>query len=160
LRARAEKALPSLGEDWAALVTAAIRDAGGTCEPGNPRHQAALREQAEALERVTTRRLSALVGRAGSGKSSTVGALLRCGKLNADGILLLAPTGKARVRLGKATNAEAKTVAQFLYELKRYDPLYQRPLFAGEKYRKEKTVVIDECSMLTEDTLAAVLDAL
>jgi len=80
--------------------------------------------------------MSAEAARAGAGKSSAVGALLRCGKLNADGILLLAPTGKARVRLGKAANAEAKTAAQFLYELKRYDPRYQRPLFAREKYRK------------------------
>src|SRR5690606_20153667 len=37
----------------------------------------------------------------------------------------------------------------------------QRPRFHGkEKYRKERTVVIDECSMLTMDDLAAVLDAL
>jgi ATP-dependent exoDNAse (exonuclease V) alpha subunit len=36
----------------------------------------------------------------------------------------------------------------------------QRPLFAGDKYREEKTVVIDECSMLTMDDLLAVLEAL
>jgi ATP-dependent exoDNAse (exonuclease V) alpha subunit len=100
-----------------------------------------LKEQAEALERVTTRKLSALVGRAGTGKSSVVGALMRCKKLNAEGILLLAPTGKARVRLGKATSAEAMTVAQFLYGLDRYDPVRQRPLFTGQLHRKEKTVV-------------------
>jgi len=52
-------------------------------------------------------------------------------------------------------------VAQFLHRLGRYDGARQRPRFTGkEKHRKEKTVVIDECSMLTMDDLAAVLEAL
>ena len=69
-------------------------------------------------------------------------------------MLLLAPTGKARVRLQRATGREASTIAQFLYRLDRYDGARQRPLFTGtETHRKEKTVVIDECSMLTMDDL-------
>ncbi|HQP38606.1 MAG TPA: ATP-dependent RecD-like DNA helicase [Polyangiaceae bacterium] len=53
------------------------------------------------------------------------------------------------------------TVAQFLHRLGRYDGSRQRPKFDGkDKYRKEKTVVIDECSMLTMDDLVAVLEAL
>jgi ATP-dependent exoDNAse (exonuclease V) alpha subunit len=53
------------------------------------------------------------------------------------------------------------TVAQFLYQLGRYDGVRQRPLFSGNgQYRKERTVVIDECSMLTMEDLAAVLFAL
>jgi ATP-dependent exoDNAse (exonuclease V) alpha subunit len=90
-----------------------------------------------------------------------MGALMLCEPLAKDGILFLAPTGKARVRLGRATDAEAMTVAQFLNRLKRYDGRRQRPLFTGkDKYRKEKTVVIDESSMLTMDDLYAVLEAL
>ena len=76
-------------------------------------------------------------------------------------MLLLAPTGKARVRLQRATDHEAFTIAQFLYQLERYDGERQRPLFSGPRtHRKEKTVVIDECSMLTMDDLYAVLQAL
>ena len=160
LRSRAERALDSLGADWKTLLAEAIRESGGTYDPKKPRHVAALEEQAIALERITTRKLSVLVGRAGTGKTSVLGALLRCKPLIAGGVLLLAPTGKARVRLGKATGAGAATVAQFLYALDRYDGVRQRPLFAGEKHRKEKTVVIDECSMLTLDDLTAVLEAL
>ncbi len=90
-----------------------------------------------------------------------MGALMLCEPVAKDGILLLAPTGKARVRLGRATNAEAMTVAQFLNRLGRYDGSRQRPRFTGnEKHRKEKTVVIDECSMLTMDDIVAVLEAL
>jgi len=111
--------------------------------------------------RLTSRRLSVLVGRAGTGKTSVMGALMLCEPLAKDGILLLAPTGKARVRLAQATGAEAMTVAQFLHRLGRYDGARQRPLFTGkEKYRKEKTVVVDECSMLTMDDLVAVIEAL
>ncbi|NVJ05746.1 AAA family ATPase [Myxococcus sp. AM001] len=165
LAARAERSLPSLGEDWRALIVEAIGEAGGRVDPRNERHQLALTEQAAALEKVTTRKLSVLAGRAGTGKTSVLGALLRSKKLNQDGILLLAPTGKARVRLSNAANRGddegAATVAQFLYRLKRYDALRQKPRTSGtEKHRREKTVVIDECSMLTLDDLYALLDAL
>jgi hypothetical protein len=161
LRARAARGLPSAGADWKALVVQAIKVRGGDYDPKNSRHRAALEEQANALERITTRKLSVLVGRAGTGKTSTLGALLLCESIAKDGILLLAPTGKARVLLGRFAGAEAMTVAQFLYRLKRYDGERQHPLFHGEsKYGKEKTVVIDESSMLTLDDLYAVLEAL
>lgn len=161
LRARAAKKIPSLAVDWKTLLRKAITDAGTAINEGDPRHLAALAEQATALERVTTRRMTALVGRAGTGKTSIVGALVACKKLRSQGMLLLAPTGKARVRLASATNAEAMTVAQFLYHLHRYDGHRQRPLFGqGETYKKAKTVVLDEASMLTMDYFAAVLEAL
>jgi ATP-dependent exoDNAse (exonuclease V) alpha subunit len=88
--------------------------------------------------------------------------LLRCETIAKGGILLLAPTGKARVLLSKAVGGkEAMTVAQFLYRLGRYDGKRQRPRFQGKKkHHAERTVVIDESSMLTMDDLYAVLEAL
>jgi hypothetical protein len=161
LRARAETKIGGVRADWAALLKKAIEEAGGAFNANKPRHVAALQEQTEALVHITTRKLAVLTGRAGTGKTSGLGALLLCDDIVKDGVLLLAPTGKARVRLGRATNAEAMTVAQFLYHLDRYDGVRQRPLLTGkEKYRREKTVVIDEASMLTMDTLLAVLEAL
>jgi hypothetical protein len=161
LAKRAAKTIPAIVTDWKKLLIEAISKAGGKFEKKNNRHVIAIEEQAEALQRLTSRKLSVLVGRAGTGKTSVMGALMLNKDLAKGGILLLAPTGKARVRLGKATNAEAMTVAQFLHRLGRYDGSRQRPLFTGpEKYRKEKTVVIDECSMLTMDDLFAVLEAL
>ncbi len=158
---RAVQPLPSLGVDWSSLLVTAIRDAGGIVNPDEPRHAGALKEQSEALECITTRKLAVLVGRAGTGKTSVLGALLRCEPLVRDGVLLLAPTGKARVRLARAAGAEAMTIAQFLYRQDRYDGIRQRVLFSSPKtYREKKTVVIDECSMLTMDDLAAVLGAL
>ena len=161
LSKRAGKPCSPIGQNWTQLLETAIAGAGGKYEPGNERHIQAIDEQAVALGRLLSRRLSVLVGRAGTGKTSVMGALTLYEPLAQDGILLLAPTGKARVQLGKATMAEAMTVAQFLHHLGRYDGSRQRPRFSGSgRYRREKTVVIDECSMLTMDDIAAVLEAL
>ncbi|MBK8179270.1 MAG: AAA family ATPase [Planctomycetes bacterium] len=138
LSKRAAKQIPSIPAGWPALLEQAITDAGGTFDPKNERHVAALAEQSEALARLTARRLTVLVGKAGTGKTSVLGALMQCEPLAKDGILLLAPTGKARVRLGRATRGAAMTVAQFLHGLHRYDGSRQRPLFTGpDRYRKE-----------------------
>ena len=158
LSKRAARTLPSLNENWADLVTAALGGSDPHSLAADERSRNATLEQAAALEAVTTKRLSVLVGRAGTGKTTVLGALLKSSALATGGVLFLAPTGKARVRLGQKTGANAMTVAQFLYQLRRYDGPRQRPLFEGtEIYRKERTVVIDECSMLTLDDLAAVL---
>ncbi len=154
---RAAKVVPSLSEDWSALLRAGLHHH----DDSEQRHRDALAEKAAALETITTRRLAVLVGRAGTGKTTVLGALLRSAKLKRDGVLFLAPTGKARVRITKASGAEAMTVAQFLHRTGRYDSARQRPLFEGrEQYRQERTVVLDECSMLTMDDLLAVLLAL
>ncbi len=165
LNARALKVEATLGVDWNDLLITAIRKNGGEIDTSNARHKDALAEQATALENITTRRLSVLIGQAGTGKTSIVGALVECQPLIRQGVLLLAPTGKARVRLSGATGIEAMTVAQFLYKLGRYDGTRQRPTFDGDnpkatRYSAAKTVVIDEASMLTMDSLQAILDGL
>jgi hypothetical protein len=162
LLARAAKVVPSTISKWDELLVTAITDAGGAFDETEPRHVEALAEQSDALERITTHRLGVLTGRAGTGKTSVLGALVRAEAVARDGVLLLAPTGKARVRLQRATGRDnARTIAQFLYGLGRYDGARQRCLLTGkQKHRKEKTVVIDECSMLTMDDLFAVLQAL
>jgi ATP-dependent exoDNAse (exonuclease V) alpha subunit len=76
-------------------------------------------------------------------------------------MVLLAPTGKARVQLatkvgGGVTTA---TLASFLWLSDRYDE--QRYLVLDEHSTRVDAdlVVIDEASMLTEEMLAATLDA-
>jgi len=161
LRKRAAVSLPSLSEDWKQLLIEALSERNVEVDSSNSRHAEALQEQAEALNRVTTRKLSVLVGRAGTGKTTVLGALMKSNDLVKQGILFLAPTGKARVRLEQKTAATGMTVAQFLNRQGRYDGIRQRPLFDGEQvYAKERTVVIDECSMLTMDDLFAVLSTL
>jgi hypothetical protein len=166
LRQRCAKAVEPIDEAWEELLIQAIEAAGASVNRENPRHAAALREQSAALARLVSRKLTVLVGKAGTGKTSVTGALFQSSALKRRGILLLAPTGKARVRLARATGAEAQTLAQFLNQRSRYDGERQRVLFEpadpekGKPYRVEKTVVVDECSMLTSDELLALFETL
>ena len=83
----------------------------------------ARREKAKALEEIYRSRFSVLIGPAGTGKTSLLTALLSLPAVTNGGVLLLAPTGKARVQLQKrATSAQAYTLAQFLLGFGRYEP--------------------------------------
>lgn len=161
MNARLLSSQPSLGADWATLIKESLADAQGKVDLTNPKHQEALKEQVDALEKVTTRKLTVLTGKAGTGKTTVLGALFKSPLSSKGGILLLAPTGKARVKLKKATGKEALTVAQFLYQMDRYDAEHQLPRFSsGETYKKEKTIVVDECSMMTLDDFSALFGAI
>ena len=119
-------------------------------------------EKAAALEELFSSRFSVLIGPAGTGKTTLLKILCREPLVENQGVLLLAPTGKARVRMETQTGIKgAQTIAQFLLKWKRYDPetgIYH--LSNHEKYRGAKTIIIDEASMLTEEQLAATIDAL
>lgn len=161
LIARASKNLPALTEDWSSLIKRVIREQGVIFDETNHRHIQALEDQVNALNKVTSRKLSVLHGPAGTGKTTVMGAVFASATLQAEGILLLAPTGKARVRLGNMANNEAFTIAQFLSKHNRFDWIAMRPKLVGkEKYAGEKNVIIDECSMLTIEDLFAVIDTL
>lgn len=161
LSKRAAKPLGSIGV-WTTLLREAIEDNGSRLDGADERYNLALHEQAGALERITTRRLSVLVGRAGTGKTTVLSTLLRAPKLVDEGVLFLAPTGKASVQImSNSPHAEVKTVAAFLHGLGRYDGKRQRPLLDGtSQYKSARTVVVDESSMLTMDYLQALLCAL
>jgi len=146
-------------ESWRKLVDAQL-PTGKSKDPEV--EEQARREKAAALQEIFEARISVLAGPAGTGKTTLIRAL--CDLVGKDNVLLLAPTGKARVRLETATQLDGgQTLAQFLLKKDRYDPQLGRYLVTGDASRREsgfKTVVIDECSMLTEEQLAATLDAL
>ena len=148
--------------DWAALVNRAI-DGNKKMVLPTEEDLKARKEKAAALEVLYRSRVSVLMGSAGTGKSTLLKALCSIDSVRMAGILLLAPTGKARVRLEQASGmaGQGKTVAQFLNRLQRYDGKTGRYYVNSEAELSSahKTVVIDECSMLTEEQLAALLDA-
>lgn len=147
--------------DWRALIDQQLPPFADASDPDT--EQLARIEKAKALEEIYRSRFSVLIGPAGTGKTSLLTALLSLPSVVAGGVLLLAPTGKARVQMQRrANNAQAYTLAQFLLALGRYDPLTGAYFLTDEANRERgfKTVVIDECSMLTEDQLAATLDAI
>jgi len=173
LRARTSAPAPILKTDWAKE----LEDSTPLAAPGDTRATAALTERALALSRATQRKFGALVGQAGTGKTTVVGTLVTCPELRAGGVLMLAPTGKARVRLNRAFRAAlarrrvdetasaltpARTIAQFLVATSRYNLRTQTPIVRNDvpTHRRERTVVIDEASMITTTDLAAVLSAL
>lgn len=117
----------------------------------------ARKEKSEALRVLCNYRVSVLIGPAGSGKTTLLKIFEEIPEIKKGGVIKLAPTGKARVKLGH----NAKTVAQFLYP-HRYDGTYG--IYSinedAEKTSSARTVIIDESSMLTEEQLGAVFDAL
>lgn len=119
------------------------------------------REKALALQELAAARFSVLIGAAGTGKTTLLRFLCGAAPIKQRGVLLLAPTGKARVRLQQATGIGARTLAQFLRPL-RYREATQTYRVVGDIERTStyKTVIVDEASMLTEEQLAALLDAL
>ncbi len=145
--------------DWGGL----LREALGEADASDPDEARARAEKAAALDELYASRFSVLVGAAGTGKTTLLRALCAEPAVAAGGVLLLAPTGKARVRLKQSVGLglEAMTVAQFLLGLARYDPetsRYRRS--TADREGRFATVIVDEASMLTEPQLAALIDGL
>ena len=118
-------------------------------------------EKAAALAELAASRFSVLVGPAGAGKTTVLKALCQHEDIASKGVLLLAPTGKARVQLSQKCGHDAQTLAQFLATCGgRYDGrtgVYKT--VTGSAYVGAKTIIVDEASMLTEDMLGALFDA-
>jgi hypothetical protein len=153
-----------LQADWRDLLNERL---GAT--PTDPARRAseerARDEKSGALAELARSRLSCLVGPAGTGKTTLLAVLCEHPDVARGGVLLLAPTGKARVQLATKIRLpegeHPRTIAQLLVASGRYDPETRR--YVIRKARKTtgyRTVVIDEASMLTEEMLAAVMDEL
>jgi hypothetical protein len=125
--------------------------------------ESARQEKTAALKELAEARLSVLIGPAGTGKTTLLSVLCSHPTVAAAGILLLAPTGKARVRMEQSTkghNLAGQTIAQFL-KPHRYDGTTGRYKLSDQPAELgARTVIIDEASMLTEEMLAALIQAL
>jgi len=115
-------------------------------------------EKAHAIEVLCNNKISVLIGPAGSGKTTVLEIFEGIEEIKKGGLIKLAPTGKARVKLGH----DAQTIASYLSGLDRYDGNYQiyYPNPDAPKDPSARNIIIDESSMLTEEMLAAVFDAL
>ncbi len=148
-------------EDWRKIVD----DAFGNREE-TEFEERAREEKAAVLKELAESRLSVLIGGAGTGKTTLLALLCKSSLIQAGGVLLLAPTGKARVRMSQAMKGQqvtgrTKTVAQFLSESGRFDGRTMRYRLSDKETENVPfTVIIDESSMLTEEMFAALLQAL
>lgn len=163
---RAQANRHHLDVDWRAELDKCL----GPMPPPGEEHDMEERarcEKADALAEIAAARISVLVGPAGTGKTTLLSVLCQRPEINQDGILLLAPTGKARVRMEAVTrqagvdNCKAHTVAQFLLPSGRYDGSTGRYRLTGQPGEKTaRTVIVDECSMFTEEMMAALIEAI
>lgn len=155
------KRLP-LTADWPQLLDEAL----APFTKGAPDKQElnARREKAAALKEIAEARFSVLIGPAGTGKTTLLTILAGQKEVENNGVLLLAPTGKARVRMeevAKNLNVTAKTLAQFLSGYDRYNGEIQQYVFSERFCEGQyETVILDEASMLTEEMLATTMDCL
>lgn len=149
---------PAIESDWRKLIDQHFKPLSKNASKAlKERDKQAREEKARALEIIANNRISVLIGPAGTGKTELL-RLFRMQPFIANGTLLqLAPTGKARVNMGR----DAKTIAQFLLQLKRYDfrtgRYYPNPDAEQESF---DTVIVDEASMITEEQFAALIDSL
>lgn len=149
----------SLNANWRALLDQRLPS------PGQDREEERARqEKAAALKELAESRFTVLIGPAGTGKTTLLSVLCGQKDIAAGGVLLLAPTGKARVRMEQATrdlSLTAYTVAQWLSRCDRYDGATGR-YHLSERPPEEcpRTVVIDEASMLTEEMMAALFESI
>ena len=143
--------------DWRILVEQGLEPA-----PPSKEEEKARQEKAEALEQLFRSRISVLIGPAGTGKTTLLQMLCDLPDIDAKGVLLLAPTGKARVRLEEQTGRRGTgfTLAQFLSRYSRYDGSTAKYFIntSAPKCADFRTVIVDESSMLTEDQLATLFD--
>ena len=150
--------------DWRGLVNEGLDEPLPEDPEEREREERARSEKAAALERLFRSRLCVLIGPAGTGKTTLLRMLCSLPGLVEKGLLLLAPTGKARVRLEEQTNMRGagQTLAQFLIRQQRYNgetgAYFPKP--RAPRCGDYRTVVVDECSMLTEEQLAALIDSL
>lgn len=152
----------TLNADWKNLLDEALKP----FTKGVPDAQElkARQEKAAALKEIAEGRFSVLIGPAGTGKTTLLTILAGQKEVENNGVLLLAPTGKARVRMEEVARnlkVTAKTLAQFLSGFNRYNGDVQQYVFSDRYCEGQyETVILDEASMLTEEMLATTLDCL
>ena len=159
----------NINVDWRARVDEVCNSFSSN--PNKEIEEKARTEKAAALKTLAEARLSVLIGGAGTGKTTVLEILCKEPAIQDGGILLLAPTGKARVRmssgLGGKVRFTAQTIAQFLISNGRYDSetCTYKTLSPAERQKVKgisvpKTVIVDEASMITEDMFGALIDAI
>jgi hypothetical protein len=148
--------------DWRAVIDMQL---GPMPQPADEEEELARTEKAAALEMLATSRISVLIGAAGTGKTTLLRGLSSIPEVADGKFLLLAPTGKARVRMqetiGRDVATTAQTLAQLLVRIGRYDGATGRYHRSDrDRVSGARTVIVDESSMLTEEALDALLDGI
>jgi exodeoxyribonuclease V alpha subunit len=113
-------------------------------------------QQRQGVQTALSSKVSILTGGPGTGKTSTVQAILRLAQSKGKAVLLAAPTGRAAKRLAESTGYEAKTIHRLLEVSPSEGFKFQRnqdnPLEAD-------LLIVDECSMIDMVLMNSLLKA-
>ncbi|HIF9108099.1 TPA: AAA family ATPase [Photobacterium damselae] len=96
-------------------------------------------EQDGAIRCAVNNPISIISGGAGSGKTTIIGGVISQYIQTERNVILLAPTGKAALRMNEATGIKARTIAKFVVDVRRSK---------GAEKLKNSVIIIDECSMV------------
>src|SRR5581483_2213281 len=110
--------------------------------------------QSEALGHAFCTKLSLITGGPGTGKTASIRAIARCAIAQGARVMLVAPTGRAAVRMSEASGLRARTVHSALGWVPGEGPEHdeQDPL-------KCDLLIVDECSMANLELMVTLLRA-
>ena len=128
----------------------------------DPRFEQAVQEQTQSMERMYISPFFVLSGAAGTGKTTIIHAFIE-GVLSKqkETFLLLAPTGKAAVRLKEKTGRDTFTIHHILMKNGWLNESnYSIKLDGGERVAEYQNIIIDETSMVDLEILGTLIKAL
>ena len=150
------------GRMRAMLASPAVRLPGASVQIGLIEERQGIRyadKQRAAIQAAMEQGILILTGGPGTGKTTTLNAMIHILKLAGERVLLAAPTGRAAKRMSELTGQEAKTIHRMLQV--EWDEL-DNPVFnRNERNPLEcECLVIDEMSMVDAYLFESVLRAL
>lgn len=154
-----------INADWEKILDDYLRKMKIPAHPDAEKEKRIHIEKVAALKELAESKVSILIGDAGTGKTTVLAALCSHPDIIQGGVLLLAPTGKATVRLTESMGEygkgfDAYNVAQFLSKVGGFDFKDMRYQIPKNKVTKMyDTVIVDESSMLTEEMLGSLMKA-
>lgn len=117
-------------------------------------------EQKEAVKHVLCNGVTVITGGPGTGKTTTINAILHVLDKLEDEVLLAAPTGRAAKRMSEATGRQAQTIHRLLEINYRQDEASKQMFNRNEDNPLEADVIIvDEMSMVDISLMHALLKA-
>jgi exodeoxyribonuclease V alpha subunit len=110
--------------------------------------------QSEALGHAFCTKLSLITGGPGTGKTSSIRAIARCAVAQGASVMLVAPTGRAAIRMSEASGLRARTVHSALGWVPGEGPEHD-----ADDPLKCDLLIVDECSMANLELLVTLLRA-
>ena len=116
-------------------------------------------KQKDAIRSAMEKGFLILTGGPGTGKTTTLNAIIKLLEKNGQQVLLAAPTGRAAQRMSELTGKEAKTIHRLLEVA--YDKADKLVFKKNEKNMlKCDALIVDEVSMVDSQLFASLMEAL